>query len=162
MIPTIGRVLAVDWGELRIGLALSDESQVLASPLETLRRREGKRFPMPRFLQLIALHNPVGLVVGLPLSLDGTEGDSAIAAREVAGTVTRRTGLPLEMWDERMSTARALAAIREQGGSTRRRKADVDSLAAAVLLQHFLDARRNRAEAAERAEEADSTEPKEW
>ncbi len=142
-IPASGRILAVDWGELRIGLALSDESQVLATPLETLRRREGKRFPMPRFLQLIALHNPVGLVVGLPLSLDGTEGDSAIAAREVAGAVTRRTGLPLEMWDERMSTARALAAIREQGGSTRGRKADVDSLAAAVLLQHFLDARRH-------------------
>jgi len=156
MIPTVGRVLAVDWGELRIGLALSDESQVLATPLETLRRREGKRFPMPRFLQLIALHNPVGLVVGLPLSLEGTEGDSAIAAREVADNVTRRTGLPLEMWDERMSTARALAAIREQGGSTRGRKADVDSLAAAVLLQHFLDARRYRA--TERTETTERTE----
>lgn len=159
-IPTTGRILAVDWGEIRIGLALSDESQVLATPLETLHRREGKRFPMPRFLQLISLHHPVGLVVGLPLSMEGTEGDSAIAAREAAATVTRRTGLPLELWDERMSTARALAAIREQGGSTRGRKADVDSLAAAVLLQHFLDARRNRAEVAERAEEADSAEEK--
>lgn len=157
-IPTTGRILAVDWGELRIGLALSDESQVLATPLETLRRREGKRFPMPRFLQLVALHNPVGLVVGLPLSLEGTEGDSAIAAREMADSVTRRTGLPLEMWDERMSTARALAAIREQGGSTRGRKADVDSLAAAVLLQHFLDARRNRAETADEAEGAEGAE----
>lgn len=159
-IPTAGRLLAIDWGELRIGLALSDESQVLATPLETLRRREGKRLPMPRFLQLVALHNPVGLVVGLPLSLEGTEGDSATAAREMAATVTRRTGLPVEMWDERMSTARALAAIREQGGSTRGRKADVDSLAAAVLLQHFLDARRNRAERADpadRAEEKDKT-----
>jgi putative Holliday junction resolvase len=148
-LPATGRLLAVDWGELRIGLALSDESQILATPIETLHRREGKRFPMPRFLQLIALHNPIGLVVGLPLSLEGTEGDSAIAAREVAAAVTRRTGLPLEMWDERMSTARALAAIREQGGSTRGRKADVDSLAAAVLLQHFLDARRTRVETSE-------------
>jgi putative Holliday junction resolvase len=137
---------------VRIGLALSDESQVLATPLETLRRREGKRFPMPRFLQLIAVHNPVGLVVGLPLSLEGTEGDSATAARDVADTVARRTGLPLEMWDERMSTARALAAIWEQGGSTRGRKADVDALAAAVLLQHFLDARRNRTERTESTE----------
>jgi putative Holliday junction resolvase len=156
--PSTGRILAIDWGELRLGLALSDESQILATPLETLQRREGKRFPMPRFLQLVALHNPVGLVVGLPLSLEGTEGDSALAAREVADTVERRTGLPLEMWDERMSTARALAAIREQGGSTRGRKADVDSLAASVLLQHFLDARRNRAEMIERAERAETTE----
>jgi putative Holliday junction resolvase len=160
MIPQAGRILGVDWGELRIGLALSDESQVLATPLETLHRREGKRFPMPRFLELIALHNPVGLVVGLPLSLEGTEGDSATAAREVAETVARRTGLPLEMWDERMSTARALAAIWEQGGSTRGRKADVDALAAAILLQHFLDARKNRvgrAEAADKAEQEEGT-----
>ncbi len=159
MIPIKGRILAVDWGELRIGLALSDESQVLATPLETLHRREGKRFPMPRFLQLITLHHPVGLVVGLPLSMEGTEGDSAMAAREVGATVARRTGLPLELWDERMSTARALAAIREQGGSTRGRKGDVDSLAAAVLLQHFLDARRNRAE---KAETTERTEGPEW
>ena len=146
MIPSQGRILAVDWGELRIGLALSDESQVLATPLGTLQRRQGKRFPMPRFLELSAIHLPVGIVVGLPLSLEGEEGESASAAREVATIIERRTGLPLEMWDERMSTARALDAIREQGGSTRGRKADVDSLAAAILLQHFLDARRNRAE----------------
>jgi putative holliday junction resolvase len=142
-LPTAGRVLALDWGEVRIGVALSDESQVLATPLDTLQRREGKRLPMPRLLELVGLHNPVGVVVGLPLSLEGTEGGSAIAAREMATTVARRTGLPLEFWDERMSTARALAAIREQGGSTRGRKADVDALAAAVLLQHFLDARRH-------------------
>jgi putative Holliday junction resolvase len=151
-IPTTGRILAVDWGELRIGLALSDESQVLATPLETLQRRHGKRFPMPRFLELSAIHDPVGVVVGLPLSSEGEEGESAHSARQVATIIERRTGLPLELWDERMSTARALEAIREQGGSTRGRKADVDSLAAAVLLQHFLDARRNRTARMEGAE----------
>lgn len=149
MIPANGRVIGVDWGEVRIGLALSDESQILATPLETLLRRQGKRFPMPRFLELTSIHNPVGILVGLPLSPEGTEGESAEAAREIASTLERRTGLPLELWDERMSTARALSAIREQGGSTRGRKADVDALAAAVLLQHFLDARRNRAEVAD-------------
>jgi len=147
----------VDWGEIRIGLALSDESQILATPIETLSRRQGKRLPMPRFLELTALHEPVGLVVGLPLSLEGTEGESAEAAREMAANLARRTGLPIELWDERMSTARALGAIREQAGSTRGRKADVDALAAAVLLQHFLDARKNRAERAEEAEQAEGT-----
>ena len=142
--PPTGRLIAVDWGDVRIGLALSDESQVIATPLETLVRRTGKRFPMPRFLELVAQHSPVGIVVGLPLTAEGEEGESAAAAREVAETIGRRTRLPVALWDERMSTARALAAIREQGGSTRGRRRDVDALAAAVVLQHYLEARRDR------------------
>lgn len=159
MIPAAGRILGVDWGEVRIGLALSDESQTLATPLETLQRRSGKRIPIPRFLELAALHQPVGLVVGLPLSPEGQEEASALAARAMAATLERRSGLPVEFWDERMSTARAHGAIREQGGSTRGRRADVDALAAAILLQHFLDTRKNRAQAAERTETAERTEP---
>jgi putative Holliday junction resolvase len=141
-LPESGRLLAVDWGEVRIGLALSDETQTLATPLETLVRRRGKRFPLGRFLALIGDHRPAGVVVGLPLTGEGDEAESSASARELAGELADRTGLPVELWDERMSTARALAAIREQGGSTRGRRGDVDSLAAAVLLQHYLDARR--------------------
>jgi len=141
-IPRTGRILALDWGEIRIGLACSDESQFLASPLETLVRRPGKRFPMPRFLEVVADRSPVGLVVGLPLASEGGESPSSTAARELADLAARRTGLPVELWDERMSTARALGAIREQGGSIQGRKGDVDALAASVVLQHFLDARR--------------------
>ena len=143
MIPRSGRVLGVDWGEVRIGLALSDETQLLASPLETLSRRVGRRFPMPRFLELIATHQPVGVVMGLPLTAEGNEEESARAARELGVLIGQRTYLPLVYWDERMSTARALGAIREVGGSTRGRREDVDALAASVLLQHWLDARRN-------------------
>ena len=151
----MGRVLGIDWGEVRIGLALSDETQTLASPLDTLVRRAGKRFPMNRLLDLVSTHLPVGLVVGLPLTLEGIEAASAAAAREVATDVSGRTGLPFELWDERMTTARALGAIRAQGGSIRGRKGEVDALAASVLLQHFLDARRNAAEARQPAEGAD-------
>ena len=132
----------MDWGEVRIGLALSDETQLLASPLETLSRRPGRRFPMPRFLELITAHRPVGIVMGLPLTGEGAEGESAIAARELGLLIGQRTCLPVEYWDERMSTARALGAIREVGGSVRGRREDVDALAASVLLQHWLDARR--------------------
>ena len=142
-LPASGRLLAVDWGEVRLGLALSDETQTLATPLETLIRRPGKRFPMGRFLELVETHRPVGFIVGLPLTGEGEEAESAAAARELAGDLSRRTGLPLELWDERMSTARALAAIREQGGTTRGRRDEVDALAAAVLLQHYMDARRS-------------------
>jgi len=142
-IPKAGRILAVDWGEIRFGLALSDETQTIATPLDTLSRRAGKRFPMPAFLELLATHHPIGLVVGLPLTALGAEGGSALAARELAERLGRRSGLPVELVDERMTTARAQAAIREQEGSTRGRKGDVDALAAAVLLQGFLERRRN-------------------
>ena len=142
ILPRTGRLLAIDWGELRIGLALSDESQTLASPLETLTRRRGKRFPMARFLELVTQHQPVGIVVGLPLSPEGGESESSTAARELAELVANRTSLPVELSDERLTTARTLKLIREQGGSTRGRKEDIDAMAASVLLQGCLDARK--------------------
>jgi putative Holliday junction resolvase len=142
-IPGAGRILAVDWGARRFGIAVSDESQIIASPLATLTRRPGKRFPMPRFLELVAAQQPVGVVVGLPLAPSGEAGEAVPAARELAGLIGSRTGLAVELVDERMTTARALAAIREQGGSTRGRKGEVDALAAAVLLQGFLERRRH-------------------
>jgi putative Holliday junction resolvase len=143
-----GRILAVDWGERRIGLALSDETQVLAQPLTTLTRRAGKRFPMAQLLDQLKKHNVVGIVVGLPLDESGAEGDAAHAARALADDIKRRVGggdLEVRMWDERMTTARVLAAIREMGGKTRGRKEDVDAMAAALLLQHYLDAKRGSA-----------------
>ena len=154
-IPASGRILGLDWGELRIGLALSDETQTLASPLTTLTRRRGKRLPIGPQLELTDQQQPAGFVVGLPSAADGSETESAASARELATRMIEHTRLPLELWDERMSTARVLTAIREQGGSTRGRKGDVDALAAAVLLQHFLDARRNRAEGVEPTEGAE-------
>jgi putative Holliday junction resolvase len=141
-----GRILAVDWGERRIGLALSDETQTLAQPLTTLTRRAGKRFPMAQLLDQITRHQVAGIVVGLPLTDAGDEGDAAHAARALADDIKRRVGeLEVDMWDERMTTARVLAAVREMGGSTRGRKADVDAMAAALLLQHYLDTKRGSA-----------------
>ncbi|HXE83585.1 MAG TPA: Holliday junction resolvase RuvX [Gemmatimonadales bacterium] len=143
---TVGRILAVDWGERRIGLALSDESQILAQPLATLTRRAGKRFPMAQLLEAVKKHNVVSIVVGLPLDESGAEGDAAHAARALADDIKGRVGdLEVTMWDERMTTARVLAAIREMGGTTRGRKEDVDAMAAALLLQHYLDAKRGTA-----------------
>lgn len=136
----------MDWGERRIGLALSDESQILAQPLTTLTRRAGKRFPMAQLLEAIEKHNVVGIIVGLPLDESGAEGDAAHAARALADDIKRRVGeLEVTMWDERMTTARVLAAIREMGGKTRGRKEDVDAMAAALLLQHYLDAKKGTA-----------------
>ncbi len=142
--PTSGRLLGVDWGERRIGLALSDESQILAQPLATVTRRPGKRPPMAALLAHLAGHGVVGVVVGLPLDGEGREGDAALQTRALAAALGRRGGVPVDLWDERMTTARALRTVRELGGTTRGRKADVDRLAATILLQHYLDARRHR------------------
>lgn len=139
---TDGRLLAVDWGERRIGLALTDESQQLATPLTTVQRRAGKRPPIAAILKHVVEHQVVGLVVGLPLDELGAEGPSAVAARALAEALGRRSGLPVAMQDERMSTARVLRTVRELGGSTRGRKDEVDAMAAALLLQQYLDARR--------------------
>jgi putative Holliday junction resolvase len=141
-----GRLLGVDWGERRIGLALSDETQTLAQPLTTLTRRAGKRFPMRQFLTLLDRHAVTGVVVGLPLDAAGAEGDAAGAARALASAIAQRSGKPVELWDERFSTARALGAVRQMGGTTKGRKGDVDALAATLLLQHYLDARRGTAQ----------------
>jgi putative Holliday junction resolvase len=137
-----GRLLGVDWGERRIGLALTDETRTIARPLATLTRRPGKRFPMQQLLAQCAEHGVVGIVVGLPLDEQGEEGAAAAAARQLGADIARRSGLPVELWDERLTTARALRTVREMGGSTRGRKDDVDALAAAVMLQHFLEAGR--------------------
>ena len=141
-----GRLLGVDWGERRIGLALSDETQTLAQPLATLTRRAGKRFPMRQFLTLLDRHAVAGVVVGLPLDAAGSEGGAAGAARALAAAIAERSGKPVELWDERFCTARALGAVRAMGGTTKGRRGDVDALAATLLLQHYLDARRGSAQ----------------
>jgi putative Holliday junction resolvase len=99
---------------------------------------------MAALLAHLAGHGVVGVVVGLPLDAEGREGDAALQARALATALGRRGGVPVDLWDERMTTARALRTVRELGGTTRGRKADVDRLAATILLQHYLDARRHR------------------
>ncbi len=143
--PRAGPLLAVDSGARRIGLALSDVSQLLAHPLTTLTRRAGKRFPMRQLLALLDAHGVAGVVVGLPLAPDGSEAAAAAAARRLAAEIARRTARPVVLHDERLTTARALRAVREMGGHTRGRKADVDALAATLLLQRYLDVRRGSA-----------------
>lgn len=134
--------MAVDWGERRIGLALSDESLTLAQPLVALTRRAAKRFPMRQFLTLLDRHTVTSIVVGLPLDPEGTEGKAAASARALAADIARISGKPVDLWDERLTTSRALRAVREMEGSTRGRKGDVDTMAATLLLQHYLDAKR--------------------
>ena len=141
-LPTTGRLLAVDWGEKRIGLAISDPTQTLAQPLATLTRRAGRRFPLRAFREHIEAQHPVGVVVGLPLEGEGAEGPAARAARAMGDLIAGSTGLPVVYADERMTSSAARRAITEMGGKTRGREGEVDRLAATVLLQLVLDGRR--------------------
>ena len=133
-----GRLLAVDYGERRVGLALSDPLGMIASPLGVVVRRPGKRAPVAELVRQAEAAGAEGFVVGLPLDGSGDDTPRAVDARHVAAELTRRTGMPAYLVDERYTTAAALRAIRAMGGSTRGRKGDVDAVAAAVLLRHAL------------------------
>lgn len=135
---TAGRILAVDYGERRIGLAVSDPSRMIASPAGFIERRAGKRPPVAEIIRRAEEAEATAFVLGLPLDGNGDETPRSTEARAVADALGQRTGLPVELLDERYTTAAALRAIREMGGSTRGRKGDVDALAATVLLQHAL------------------------
>ncbi|HEX9579940.1 MAG TPA: Holliday junction resolvase RuvX [Gemmatimonadales bacterium] len=140
-LPTTGRLLCIDPGSKRIGLALSDPTQTLAQPLTTLTRRAGRRFPLAALRPLLEQHGPVGLVIGLPLESDGREGSAAAAVRATASLIAAKTGLPLAYVDERMTTALARRAFEDAPRRDRPSPASVDRMAATVMLQAFLDRR---------------------
>ncbi len=133
-----GRVLGVDAGERRVGLALSDETRLLATPLRVLDRKAGLAPVLDAIAEVVRREGVVELVVGLPLNADGSAGRQAKRAQEFARVAERVIGVPARLWDERLSTREAEAIVRAQGQSTRKRK-DIDAIAAAVILQDFLD-----------------------
>jgi len=135
------RILAIDWGEKRIGLAISDPRGVIATPAGFLTRRAGKRPPLAKIVEKARELEATRLVVGLPLDENGDDTERATTVREVAEELTKRTGLPVELVDERYTTAAARRAVREMGGTPQERRGDVDALAATVLLQHVLSRR---------------------
>ena len=136
----IGKLLAVDWGDKRVGLAISDELGMLASPAGVIARRLGKRPPIAELMRRADQLHALGYIFGLPLAPSGNETDRSREVRDVAQKLVERQPLPVRLLDERFTTSAALRSIREQGGSTRGRKDDVDALAAAVLLEGYLRA----------------------
>ncbi|MFI5233649.1 MAG: Holliday junction resolvase RuvX [Gemmatimonadales bacterium] len=134
----MARTMAVDLGDRRIGLAISDPTGTIASPAGFIERRAGKRPPLTALLAKAAELEATGFVVGLPLDSNGAETPRTEEARRLALELSTRTGLEARLVDERFTTAAALQAIKQMEGSTRGRKGDVDSLAATLLLQHAL------------------------
>ena len=139
MNPSLARFMAVDYGEKRVGLAISDELGMIASPSGFIARRPGKRAPIAEIIRRAESLGAKGFVLGLPLDGDGNETDWTREVRRVGAELEKRTGLTVRFQDERYTTAASLRAIREMEGSTRGRKGDVDAMAAAILLQHALN-----------------------
>jgi putative Holliday junction resolvase len=142
-LPTTGRLLAIDLGEVRIGLALSDPGQVVASPAETVHvPRDAAGPTLTALVDAAVRHEAAGLVVGYPRTLEGREGRAAARARTMAEALRERTGLPVVLWDERFTTVEAERVLLDADLSRRARKDTVDRVAASVLLQTVLEAQR--------------------
>ena len=132
------RLIGVDLGSKTIGLALSDVSLSIASPLETIKRTKFAA-DATRLLALAAEHDAGGLVVGLPLNMDGTEGPRCQSTRAFIRNLEKLTALPIAFWDERMSTQAVTRTLLDADASRARRAELVDKMAAAYILQGALD-----------------------
>ena len=142
----LSRCLALDLGERRIGVAVSDASNLLASPLEVIHRRS-KMEDYARIAALCALHQVDVVVVGLPLNADDSAGPRARRVERYAAALqeflqAQGVHAGLRLWDEHGSTLQAQEALRAAGRSSRNRRERLDAVAAAVILQDYLDARR--------------------
>ena len=136
-----GRVLALDLGKRRIGLALSDELGMTAQGLETL-ERTNIREDLARLGRLATERNVVLILMGNPLHMSGREGRQAEYAHEFGERLRKSTGLPVEFWDERLTTVEAERVLRQSGISIQKRAQAVDRLAAVILLESYLDSRQ--------------------
>jgi putative Holliday junction resolvase len=139
-LPVHGRLLGVDFGTVRVGLAICDPDRIVASALETYTRTSDGA-DEAYFSDLAAREKAVGFVVGLPISLNGTEGPKAKEARDFGARLSAATGLPVEFFDERFTTAAAEDTLREAKVRADKRSGKRDRLAAQIILQSFLDSR---------------------
>jgi putative Holliday junction resolvase len=132
----MGRILAVDPGTRRVGLALTDPLQLIASPLRSIRfASEGKL--VKDLLALIRAREVERVVVGLPIREDGTEGEGCLRARSLAGRL-REAGVQVTLWDERYSSREAESSLREMGLSRKQSIGRIDQVAAAIILEDYL------------------------
>ena len=141
MLPPSTRLFGLDLGTKTIGLALSDVTRMVASPLETIRRKKFT-IDVARLLDLAEHHATSGFVLGLPTNLDGTEGPRAQSTRAFARNLNSRTPRPILLWDERLTTAAAERTLLEADASRRRRAEVIDKMAATLILQGALDRMR--------------------
>jgi putative Holliday junction resolvase len=141
--PT-GRLLAVDYGRRRIGVAVSDPTRTIASPHSAIENGGEPRQPPEQLLELVREAAPVAIVVGIPIQMDGSEGEMAVEAREFGRRLGEASGVQIVGWDERLTSARARRSLAETGRRGKRvRKGEEDMMAATHLLRGYMDANPN-------------------
>lgn len=141
---SVGRVLGLDLGSKRIGIAVSDRSGLIASPFSVLQRSGSERRDHEAIAKLVVEEECVRIVVGLPLSLDGSMGRAAKSAVAEVGRLATVVGVPVETYDERLTTVSAERALMEAKMRADARRRVVDKVAAAVMLQSWIDRQANR------------------
>lgn len=137
------RILGVDFGDARTGYALSDPTGFLAGGIGT-EKTEGIRKAVEITCRKAAETGAEKIVVGLPVNMNGTEGDRAARVRRFAGMVAQETGLPVELCDERRTTVMAAGYMSETGTFGKKRKQSIDTLSAQIILQTYLDKQKNQ------------------
>jgi putative Holliday junction resolvase len=133
------RYLGLDVGNRRIGVAVSDELGLTAQPVMTLERKHGRNEDARSLARLARRLGVVGIVVGLPLHMDGTESPQAARTRVFAEALGERTGLPVYLWDERLTTEEAHQILYEAGHARQEHRKVVDQVAATLILQSYMD-----------------------
>ena len=142
----MARLLALDVGEKTIGVAVTDEAQSMAFPEITIIRQEGKKRDMALLRELVARYAPAAIIVGYPLMLDGTAGIQTEKIETFIVALRNNVRIPIVRQDERLSTREAERVLMAGGRRREERKKDVDSLAAALILQAYLDRRKSESE----------------
>ena len=132
----MGRILGIDHGDVRIGIAMSDETAFLASPLTTVQNGKGAA---DEIAALVREHAVETIVIGLPLNMDGSAGSATEKTRKFAAKLAEKTDVPIEEIDERLTTVTAHHNLREAGLDGKKRKSVVDMAAAQIILQDWLD-----------------------
>ncbi len=135
------RLLGIDLGDKTLGLCLSDVTWSIATPLETL-RRSSLETDLEQLKGVIVKHNVAGIVIGLPINMNGTEGPQAEKVRKFVEKILETMDLPILLWDERLSTTAVTRTLLEADVSRKRRTQVVDKMAASFILQGVLDALR--------------------
>jgi len=142
-LPTTGRIVAFDLGEVRVGVAVSDPGQVVASPAETLHVPRDKDEPLlDGLVNAAGRHEAAAIVIGYPRTLEGREGSAARRARTIADALRERLALPVRLVDERFTTVEAERVLLDADLSRADRKDTIDRVAASVLLQSVLESQR--------------------